>query len=78
MSKKRRSNYKCQLCGHSASQWFGRCSDCAEWSTCVEEPQIEQDKRRSHLVSTSSHPQLKPITDVGSNDFERLKVGISE
>ena len=78
MSKKRRSNYKCQLCGHSASQWFGRCSDCAEWNTCVEEPQIEQDKRRSHLVSTSSHPQLKSITDVGSNDFERLNVGISE
>ncbi|MEE3232742.1 MAG: DNA repair protein RadA [Candidatus Latescibacterota bacterium] len=78
MAKNRRSNYKCQSCGHSASRWFGRCSDCEAWNTCVEELHVEKDQRRSHLVSTSSSPQLQPVTDLGTNDFERLDVGISE
>ena len=78
MAKNRRSNYKCQSCGHSASRWFGRCSGCDEWNTCVEEIHVEKDSRRSHLVPNSSRSQLDPITDVKTHDYARFDIGISE
>lgn len=29
--------YVCSNCGHEAPKWLGRCPDCGEWSTFVEE-----------------------------------------
>ena len=29
--------YVCFNCGHQAPKWLGRCPDCGEWSTFVEE-----------------------------------------
>src|SRR5215211_4920008 len=29
--------YTCSNCGHSEPKWLGRCPDCGEWSTFVEE-----------------------------------------
>ncbi|MBV9454593.1 MAG: DNA repair protein RadA [Rubrobacter sp.] len=35
--------YVCSNCGHTEPKWLGRCPDCQEWSTFVEEIQ-EQNK----------------------------------
>ncbi len=35
--------YVCSNCGHSAPKWLGRCPDCGEWSTFVEE--VREDKK---------------------------------
>jgi len=32
------SNFVCQSCGAVASKWSGRCENCGEWNTIVEEP----------------------------------------
>src|SRR5918998_2203955 len=32
-----RTLYVCSNCGHQAPKWLGRCPDCGEWSTFVEE-----------------------------------------
>src|SRR5829696_757973 len=29
----------CSNCGHTEPKWLGRCPDCGEWSTFVEEVQ---------------------------------------
>ncbi|MGQ0484498.1 MAG: DNA repair protein RadA, partial [Hyphomicrobiales bacterium] len=31
------SNFVCQSCGAAASKWSGRCENCGEWNTIVEE-----------------------------------------
>ena len=31
--------YLCSNCGHSSPKWLGRCPDCGEWNTFVEEVQ---------------------------------------
>ncbi|MGY8826669.1 MAG: DNA repair protein RadA [Candidatus Latescibacterota bacterium] len=77
MAKKKRSTYVCQSCGHSAARWFGRCAACGEWNTCVEEQPIEVDKRREHIAAVP-RVELQPITQVQSQDHERLQIGISE
>jgi len=77
MAKKKRSTYVCQSCGHSAARWFGRCAACGEWNTCVEEQPVEVDKRREHIAA-APRAELQPITEVQSQDHERLQIGISE
>jgi DNA repair protein RadA/Sms len=34
--------YVCSSCGHSEPKWLGRCPDCGEWSTFVEEVREEK------------------------------------
>jgi DNA repair protein RadA/Sms len=34
--------YVCSNCGHREPKWLGRCPDCGEWSTFVEEIQEEK------------------------------------
>jgi DNA repair protein RadA/Sms len=34
--------YVCSNCGHQAPKWLGRCPDCGEWSTFVEEVREEK------------------------------------
>ncbi|MDQ3237205.1 MAG: DNA repair protein RadA, partial [Actinomycetota bacterium] len=29
--------YVCSNCGHETPKWLGRCPDCGEWSTLIEE-----------------------------------------
>lgn len=77
MAKKKRSTYVCQSCGHSAARWFGRCAACGEWNTCAEEQPLETDRRREHLAAVP-RAELQPITQVQSQDHERLHIGISE
>ena len=75
---KKRSSFVCQSCGHSAARWFGRCSGCGEWNTCVEEHPQEVDKRRERIAATAPRSELQPITEVDDQDHERLQVGIGE
>lgn len=34
---KQKTAYFCQSCGAESPKWFGRCTACNEWGTCVEE-----------------------------------------
>ncbi len=77
MAKKKRSTFVCQSCGHSAARWFGRCPACGEWNSCVEEMPVEEDRRREHIAA-AVRAELQPITEVQSQDHERMHVGISE
>lgn len=38
-----KTQYVCSNCGHTAPKWLGRCPDCGEWSTFVEE--VREDKK---------------------------------
>ncbi|MFH1569858.1 MAG: DNA repair protein RadA [Gemmatimonadota bacterium] len=77
MARKPRSRYACQGCGHSASQWFGRCPGCGEWNTCVEERTAPADPHRGDREPASvAGPQ--PITEVTGYDAARIPIGIGE
>ena len=32
-----RTIYACQSCGYQSTKWLGRCPECGEWSSLVEE-----------------------------------------
>jgi len=70
-----RSVWKCQTCGASAPRWQGRCSDCGEYGTMVEElSQPVGDSRRAALVRAVP----LGLDDVGASEASRLSTGIDE
>lgn len=42
MAKKPKSIFVCQNCGAQRSRWEGRCGDCNEWNTFVEEQPVPE------------------------------------
>ena len=75
---KSRSSFVCQSCGASYPKWTGRCDNCGEWNTLVE--QVSETTGKS-AVARSSGSVLKPQTmssipkDDGST---RLSTGIKD
>ena len=79
---KRKTVYVCQQCGSQQLRWAGRCPDCNEWNTLVEETSGGSDAPRPRLslaegsAATSGVPV--PITEVETTDAPRLITGIRE
>ncbi len=71
---KPKSVYVCQACGLKSGKWLGRCPDCGEWSTLVEEA-IESSRPAGAVRSTEA-PQ--PIKQVKASDRDRLGSGLGE
>ena len=74
---KRGAVYRCQNCGYESLQWFGKCPDCAQWNTFVEEAVDEKESSVGKRLTTfSSEPKL--LTEVNGKEFNRYRTNISE
>ena len=60
-----RTLFVCQSCGHQANRWLGRCPDCGEWNSLVEEAVVETPAGRA---TTGGGGFLPPGPDVSSPD----------
>jgi DNA repair protein RadA/Sms len=63
MGKPVKTVYVCQGCGYQAPKWLGRCPDCGQWNTLVEEAprSINREKRASTLTRAQAIHAI-PIT----------------
>jgi DNA repair protein RadA/Sms len=79
MAAKVRSQYVCQNCGSSFSQWLGQCGSCKEWNTLVEEVQDRVQEKRG-LPESIKHRNPKPIAieDISSDSGPRIPLGDRE
>ena len=77
---KARSNFVCQNCGASYPKWTGKCENCGEWNTLVE--QIVEIKGTSAVARSHSRGKiLKPqsMHSIAAEDsVKRLPTGISD
>src|SRR6266436_1545674 len=49
--------FSCQQCGYQSPKWLGKCPDCGQWNSLVEERmQQTSAKGRRAASSTSSAP----------------------
>jgi DNA repair protein RadA/Sms len=82
MVTKTRVVFACQACGFESSKWLGRCPDCGEWNSFVEERQEvapPPGKGRpdpSALAPSVSRP--KPFDAVDNSEESRVASGIDE
>ena len=79
---KTRVVFACQACGFESSKWLGRCPDCGEWNSFVEERQEvapPAGKGRPDpqlLAQTVSRP--KPFDSIDNSEDARVASGIDE
>ena len=71
---KARTVWRCQTCGASAPRWIGRCTECGEFGTLVEEvdtPLTGSGARRPSAAAVA-------LSEVGATVVERVPSGIDE
>jgi DNA repair protein RadA/Sms len=70
--------YACQNCGHQSRKWLGKCPDCGEWNSLVEE------RARAASRETGGAPfgfrEVEPIaySAIESQDDARILSGVAE
>jgi len=68
--------FVCQSCGYESLKWVGKCPECNQWNSLVEEQtQVASSKQLKQII-TSSKPQA--ITEITFKDEERSATGIKE
>jgi DNA repair protein RadA/Sms len=72
-----RTIYICQSCGYQSRKWLGRCPECEQWSSFVEE---RTTARGQPPVGLDVQASLRPvaITEVSADEGERLPTGLAE
>lgn len=72
---KQKSIYSCQQCGYQSPKWLGKCPDCNQWDTLVEE-QVVINKRSSRALPPPA--VVQSISAVSVSDDDRVSCGIAE
>ena len=61
-----------------APKWLGRCPDCGEWNTFVEEKEAPAKAAKEYRRGQTSSRSPVPITQVSGQEEDRLVVGMPE
>ncbi len=70
--------YLCSNCGASSPKWLGRCPECSEWNTLIEE--IVEKKASDNKAFLSGNFAIKTVSlsEVEADNHIRIKTGIGE
>lgn len=78
---KTKSRFVCQSCGHNAAKWLGRCTQCGEWNSMVEEVVRPAGRGVAAALPTGAGVKAVPVSvrEVENlKDADRLHSGIEE
>lgn len=67
------SRFVCSSCGFQSPRWYGRCPECGEWNTLVEEVETPRN-----TVVTSGFSKPESISDLSSGEVPRFSSGMKE
>lgn len=71
MGKKKQSAFFCKSCGTQSPKWLGKCPQCNEWNSFVEEIITKTDEIKSGFKSNKiNKPTL--ITDINYTNEDRI------
>jgi len=75
---KKETLFVCQNCGHSTGKWLGKCSECGEWNSLVEEK--SQPVRRTGVRNGFKLRDVSavPFTEIEPQDDVRVSSGVTE
>lgn len=74
---KTKIRYVCANCGSVSSRWLGRCPQCGEWNTMMEEQAVpEPPKGVGAQQGKGAKPAL--LQDIAMEQMSRVRTGIGE
>ena len=68
------STFICQNCGSETSQYFGRCVNCNEWNTIVE----ERKNTRAKTINVNKSKKSKLFNEIEIETASRFTSGFKE
>ncbi|HEX7999314.1 MAG TPA: DNA repair protein RadA [Pyrinomonadaceae bacterium] len=82
MAKAPATVYVCQKCGNQSRKWLGKCPDCGEWNSFVEERARVAAKRETATTARGGFRlrEVKPVAygEIESQDDARVSSGVTE
>lgn len=69
--------YACQNCGFQSPKWLGKCPDCNQWTTLVEE-RTERALYPRGEVALGTEEDPSPIPEISTAEVGRVLSGIGE
>src|SRR5262245_55321466 len=81
MTRSAKTVFSCTSCGSQSPKWLGRCPDCGEWNTFVEEavsPGTAAAGERRGAAPALGGNSARLYKDVDTVVTERMTTGISE
>jgi len=74
-----RTRFVCQSCGGATPRWAGRCGQCGEWHTLVEETATPAVRPQGAVaIAQGADATPRPITRVDGKDSRHIVTGIGE
>jgi len=75
---KTKSIFSCQQCGYQSPKWLGKCPDCNQWNTLVEE--IVEVPGKTKRVASAHATNNRPVrlAEVVGTAEARIRCGLSE
>jgi len=67
----------CQACGYRAVKWMGKCPECGEWGTLVEEVIAARSGRGTQQARGRESTPV-PLTEIEGEEGGRFSTGIGE
>jgi DNA repair protein RadA/Sms len=72
--KKQETLFVCQHCGHKSGKWLGKCPECGEWNSLVEERSRPARRNGFQLRDVAA----VAFTEIESQDDVRITSGVTE
>lgn len=78
MASKIKNVYVCSECGYESAKWNGRCPECGQWNTFIEEIK-SNDKAKSSLdLKKVRYSSPVKVSEISIEDQQRYSTGVSE
>ncbi|MBP7072695.1 MAG: DNA repair protein RadA [Clostridia bacterium] len=71
-----RTKFVCSECGSESPKWMGKCPECGQWNTLVEEVEQRDSQAQQSFAGIVSRPES--LLDISEDIEERLSTGSYE
>src|SRR5436309_5311205 len=78
MSKGQNTIFICQSCGYQSRKWLGKCPECGEWNSLVEERVVTTKKGAGRGGFRLREAKAIAYDQIESQDDTRLSSGVTE
>ncbi|WP_207454332.1 DNA repair protein RadA [Desertivibrio insolitus] len=72
------TNFRCTECGWSSIKWVGRCGECQQWGTVVDQADAAAPVVRLRPAVVPAERAARPVTELVGDDVSHWPTGISE
>ena len=78
MPKQSNTTFICQNCGYESRKWLGKCPECGEWNSLVEERVVTTKRGAGRNSFRLREAKAVAYTEIESQDDVRVSSGVTE